>query len=338
VCSRATVMGATLKDVAREARVSMASVSRAINGTGVVTAEIRTRILEAASRLHYVPNSGAQSLMTRRTRMIGVLLHSFQGEYFSELLRGIDASARTRGLHLLVSTAHDAADETGEALRSMVGRVDGMLVMLPHVDGRFLQNTVRGLMPVVLMSTADSEHAHMSVYVDNHGGARSLVKHLIDHGRKSIAHIAGPKENMDAQERLRGYRDALAAAPGLDELIFQGDFTEESGYKVAQELLSRDVRPDAVFAANDMMAIGCMSALLDAGVSVPKEIAVAGFDDIPTARFVNPPLTTVRVKIADLGSRALEQLAFAIDNPNSLGTRMETVPAELVIRASCGAK
>src|SRR5690349_24011278 len=115
-------MVATLKDVAREARVSMASVSRAINGTGAVTAEIRARILEAASRLHYVPNSGAQSLMTRRTRMIGVLLHSFEGEFFSELIRGIDAAARTRGLHLLVSTAHDAADETGAALRSMVGR------------------------------------------------------------------------------------------------------------------------------------------------------------------------------------------------------------------------
>lgn len=331
-------MGATLKDVAREARVSMASVSRAINGTGPVTAEIRARILEAANRLHYVPNSGAQSLMTRRTRMIGVLLHSFEGEYFSELVRGIDAAARVRGLHLLISTAHDAADETSQALRAMVGRVDGMLVMLPHVDGRFLQETVRGSMPVVLMSTADSEHAHMSVYVDNHGGARSLVKHLLDTGRKFIAHIAGPAENMDSQERLRGYRDALADVPGASELIVQGDFTEESGYKVGQALLSRDVRPDAVFAANDMMAIGCMSALLDAGVSVPEEIAVAGFDDIPTSRFVRPPLTTVRVKIADLGARALEQLALAIESPDSLGTRVETVPAELVIRASCGAK
>jgi LacI family transcriptional regulator len=331
-------MGATLKDVAREARVSMASVSRAINGTGAVTDEIRARILEAASRLHYVPNSGAQSLMTRRTRMVGVLLHSFQGEFFSELLRGIDAAARTRGLHLLVSTAHDAAAETSEALRAMVGRVDGMLVMLPHVDGRFLQETVRGSMPVVLMSTADSEHAHMSIYVDNHGGARSLVKHLLDHGRKAIAHIAGPSENMDAQERLRGYRDALAEMSGGREIIFHGDFTEESGYKVGQEILSRATRPDAIFAANDMMAIGCMSALLDAGVAVPDEIAVAGFDDIPTARFVRPPLTTVRVKIADLGSRAMEQLAHAIDNPNSQGSRMETAPAELVIRASCGAK
>jgi len=316
----------------------MASASRAINGTGAVTDEIRARIVEAASRLHYVPNSGAQSLMTRRTRMIGVLLHSFQGEFFSELIRGIDAAARTRGLHLLVSTAHDAADETSEALRAMVGRVDGMLVMLPHVDGRFLQDTLRGSMPVVLMSTADAEHVHMSVHVDNYGGARALVKHLVASGRQTIAHIAGPAENMDAQERLRGYRDALAAElPRSAPLILQGDFTEESGYKVGQEILTRGVRPDAVFAANDMMAIGCMSALLDAGLQLPRDMAVAGFDDIPTARFVRPPLTTVRVKIADLGSRALDQLATAIENPGEQSSRVEKVSAELVIRASCGA-
>jgi len=316
----------------------MASVSRALNGTGAVTAETRTRILAAASRLHYVPNSGAQSLMTRRTRMIGVLLQNFYGEFFTELIRGIDMAARTRQLHLLVSTCHSSADETSEALRAMIGRVDGLLVMLPHIDGRFLQETVRSAMPVMLMSTADAEHAHMSVHVDNHGGAYAMVEHLVAVGRKNIAHIAGPVENMDAQERLRGYRDALARCLlGARECLLQGDFTEESGYKAGQEILARAVRPDAIFAANDMMAIGCMSALLDAGLQLPQEMAVAGFDDIPTARFVRPPLTTVRVKIADLGARALEHLAAAIDNPTELAPRREIVPVELVIRASCGA-
>ncbi|HTE43459.1 MAG TPA: LacI family DNA-binding transcriptional regulator [Steroidobacteraceae bacterium] len=331
-------MGATLKDVAREARVSMASVSRAINGTGAVTPEIRTRILEAASRLHYVPNSGAQSLMTRRTRMIGVLLPRFHGEFFSELIRGIDAAARARGLHLLVSTAHDAVAETGDALRAMIGRVDGALVMLPHVDGRFIRETIHTALPMVLLSTADADHTHTSVYVDNYGGACALMRHLIAIGCKRIVHIAGPAENMDAQERLRGYRDTLAELlPNAPEYLLQGDFNEDSGYKAGQLLLSTSGRPDAVFAANDMMAIGCMSALLDAGLQLPRDMAVVGFDDIPTAKFVRPPLTTVRVKIADLGARALDQLAEVIDNPNEVGPHMQTVPAELVIRASCGA-
>jgi LacI family transcriptional regulator len=330
-------MGVTLKDVAREARVSMASVSRALNGTGVVREEIRVRVLEVAARLNYVPNIGAQSLMTRRTRMIGVLLPRFHGEFFSELIRGIDASARERKLHLLVSTAHDDVKETADALRTMIGRVDGLLAMLPHIDGRFLQDTVRSALPVVLLSTSDAEHAHASVYVDNYGGAYAMVKHLVACGHRSIAHIAGPVENMDAQERLRGYRDALARElPGASEWLLQGDFNEESGYKAAHEILSQRERPNAIFAANDMMAIGCMSALLEAGLRIPQDIAIAGFDDIPTARFVRPALTTVCVKIADLGGRALDRLAQAIDTPTALTLTTETVPAEVVVRASCG--
>jgi LacI family transcriptional regulator len=327
----------TLKDVAREACVSVASVSRALNGTGIVRDGIRARVLEVAARLNYIPNSGAQSLMSRRTRMIGVLLPRFHGEFFSELIRGIDAAARARRLHLLVSTAHDDIDETGEALRAMMGRVDGLLAMLPHVDGQFLQDIVRDALPAVLLSTADSGHTHASVYADNYGGAYAMVKHLVSRGHGSIAHIAGPVENMDAQERLRGYRDALARElPQAREWLSQGDFNEESGYRAAQQILAKRARPDAIFAANDMMAIGCMSALLEAGLQVPQDVAVAGFDDIPTARFVRPALTTVCVKIADLGGRALDRLAQAIDHPESLEPHTETVPAELVVRASCG--
>lgn len=332
-------MGATLKDVAREARVSMASVSRALNGTGVVREEIRARIVEAAARLNYVPNVGAQSLMTRRTRMIGVLLHSFHGEFFSELVRGVDDAARKRGLHVLISSSHNDPTETAAALRTMIGRVDGLLALLPHVDGKFLRDTVGDALPVVLLSTADADHAYASLYVDNYGGARSMMKHLIASGHRRIAHLAGPAENMDAQERLRGYRDALTQAlPGAAEQVLQGDFTEDSGYHAAQRILRSEQRPNAVFAANDMMAIGCMSALMEAGMRVPQDIAVAGFDDIPTARFVRPALTTVQVKIADLGARALERLAAGIQDPAALTPTTDTVAAEVVVRGSCGAR
>jgi LacI family transcriptional regulator len=332
-------MSTTLKDVAREAHVSVASVSRALNGTGVVTDRIRARVLEVAARLQYVPNSGAQSLMTRRTRVIGVLLPDLQGEYFAELIRGIDIAARARGLHLLISTSHNGPEEVGEALRAMTGRVDGLLIMAPHIDKHALQERLQGTLPAVLISTVDTDHTHRCVYVDNAASAYAMVKHLAGCGHRFIAHIAGPAGNVDAQERLRGYRDALAhELPGAREYLVQGNFTEDSGYRAGCEILAQARRPDAIFAANDMMAIGCLYALTEAGVNVPRDVALAGFDDIPTARFVSPPLTTVRVKIADLGSRALERLATWIENPDEPNSFTETVPAELVVRASCGSR
>lgn len=332
-------MSTTLKDVAREAHVSVASVSRALNGTGVVTERIRARVLEVAARLQYVPHSGAQSLMTRRTRVIGVLLPDLQGEYFAELIRGIDIAARARGLHLLISTSHNGPEEVGEALRAMAGRVDGLLIMAPHIDKHALQERLQGTLPAVLISTVDTDHMHRCVYVDNAASAYAMVKHLAGCGHRFIAHIAGPAGNVDAQERLRGYRDALAhELPGAREYLVQGSFTEDSGYRAGCEILSQARLPDAIFAANDMMAIGCLYALTAAGVNVPREVALAGFDDIPTARYVSPPLTTVRVKIADLGSRALERLAAWIENPDAPNSFTETVPAELVIRASCGTR
>jgi LacI family transcriptional regulator len=165
-----------------------------------------------------------------------------------------------------------------------------------------------------------------------------MVAHLAGCGHRTIAHIAGPDVNVDAQERLRGYRAALKRElPAAAEYVLRGDFTEESGYRAGRDLLITALRPDAVFAANDMMAIGCLCALTEAGLRVPQDIALAGFDDIPTARFVVPALTTVRVRISDMGGRALDRLATAIENPSQAQAVSETVPAELIIRASCGA-
>jgi LacI family transcriptional regulator len=330
-------MSATLKDVAREACVSVASVSRVLNGTGVVGEEIRARVAEVAARLNYVPNIGAQSLMTRRTRLIGMLLPRMHGEFFSELIRGADEAARELGMHLLISTSHEDTEETSRALRAMNGRVDGLLAMLPQVNGKFLQETMRSDLPIMLISTADVEHACGSMHVDNYGGAYAMVRHLADCGHRYIAHIRGRRDNIDAEERLRGYRDAMAqVVPGGRELILHGDFTEEFGYQAAQEILALAERPQAIFAANDLMAIGCMSALMEAGVTVPEQIAVVGFDDITTARYVRPALTTVCVKIADLGRRAVTRLADAIVTPSELPPDTETVPAEVVVRKSCG--
>jgi LacI family transcriptional regulator len=331
-------MPATIKDVARAAGVSVATVSRAMNGADNVLPETRQRILEAAKALRFTPSGAARSLITRRTDTIGALLPDLHGEYFSELIRGIDQAARARGLHLLVSSSHGDADEAAAALRAMNGRVDGLLVMSPHADGEFLALNLPGRLPAVLVNTGIDLQGHARFVVDNFGGAQAMTRHLGAGGRKRVAFIAGPQANHEAQERLRGYRAGLR--PGQREIVLEGDFNEESGGAAGRRIAQMKPRPDAVFAGNDMMAIGCMAALAEAGLRVPDDVAVGGFDDIPIARYLAPPLTTIRVPIAALGAAALDALAKEVEavQPGAGHTAVMPVvmPVELVVRRSCG--
>ena len=329
-------MSVTIKDVARAANVSVASVSRAMNGHESVSEAVRERVTAAARALHYIPHSAARSLITRRTQTIGVLLPDLHGEFFSELIRGIDQAARRAGMHMLVSSSHGDSDEAVAAIRTMRGRVDGLLIMSPHIDADVLQEHLPTTLPVVLMNTPIENASYDAIAIDNYWGARAMTRHLIERGYRRVALIAGPDRNFDAQERLRGYRDTLAELlPGVREHVVAGDFSEEAGYRAGQFLLGQSVRPDAIFAANDMMAIGCLFALNEAGVQVPRDIALAGFDDIPIARFVSPPLTTVRVRIADLGQQALERLMAVLQPDDEDAVPPQTLRAELVVRQSC---
>lgn len=317
--------------------MSVASVSRALNGHENVTRATRTRILAAATHLRYTPNDAARSLITKRTQTIGAVLPDLHGEFFSELIRGIDVAARGHGLHLLVSSSHGDAEEAAAALRAMQGRVDGLLVMSPHVDVSFLRANLPDTLPAVMMNAVAGSTRYPTLNIDNYGGAFAMTKHLIDNGRRRVALIAGPEGNLDAGERLRGYRDALASTrPALAARVLAGDFSEESGYRAGLALIGTGDLPDAVFAANDMMAIGCLFAFLERGLQVPGDLALCGFDDIPIARFVTPPLTTVRVRIADLGRCALDTLLGALDAPGTAQAPSQTLPCEVVVRASCG--
>ncbi|MCU6499397.1 LacI family transcriptional regulator [Rugamonas sp. A1-17] len=332
-------MAITIKDVAQEAGVSVASVSRALNGHASITDDTRKHILAVVKRMRYMPHVGARSLTTSFTNTIGVLLPDLYGEFFSEMIRGIDGAARRRGLHLMVSSLHGDADEAALAIRAMRGRVDGLLVMSPHVDAAFLSDNLPEDLPIVLMNTAAGGTQYPSISVDNYSGAHAMVAHLVAGGYRRIAFLAGPAGNFEAQERLRGYRAALAElAPGAAERVYEGDFSEQSGQAVGQALLEMDTdqRPDALFAANDMMAIGALLTLKQGGLQLPRDMALAGFDDIPIARYVSPALTTVRVPIADLGVRALESLVAKIGQPGSVPASAQTLGAELVARASTG--
>ena len=302
----------TIKDVARVAKVSVATVSRALNGHENVTDAVRRAVIQAAADLRYTPHAAARSLSSRKTHTIGVVLPDLYGEFFSELVRGIDQVARERGQYLLVSSYHGHPEEQGAALRAMRGRVDGLLVMSPYVDDSgHLTGNLDPSLPVVMINTHLPDAGYLSLRVDNHGAAMRMVEHLAGEGRRRIAFIGGPAENFDARERLRGYREALAQhCPGVAPMEFAGDFGESAGHAAGVTIaaMAAAERPDAVFAANDMMALGCLFAFNQAGIRVPADIALAGFDDIPLARYVHPPLTTMRVDISELGARALRAL------------------------------
>lgn len=317
----------------------MATVSRVLNGKGPVSAPTRQRVLAAIERIGYLPNGAARSLITRQTRTIGVLLPDVHGEFFSELIRGIDLAARRAGFHLLVSGSHSELAETEAVLRALHGRVDGLILMTPGLDGERLRRSLPRRLPVVLLNHAGPDWGYDVLRVDNSGGARAVVAHLIGLGHRRLAMLTGPADNADAVERLRGFREGLAKCqtPGVEATELAGDFSEEAGYRAGLTLAEMRPRPTAVFAANDAMAIGCLSALRERGLEVPHSVAIAGFDDIPIARFVTPPLTSVRVAIAELGDRAMARLLRALAGQSSELPLQELIPTRLVVRSSCGA-
>jgi LacI family transcriptional regulator len=330
---------ATIRDVARASRVSVATVSRVFNESPRVSESTRLRVVTAATRLGYWPNGTARSLITNRTNALGVLLPDLHGEFFSEVIRGIDWAARRRRLHLLVSSYGPASDDLLSALRTVRGRVDGLIVMAPDVGVSVALQLRTGGGPTVLLNPEIDVPGRDSISIANFDGAHAMVGHLLGLGHRRIATITGPERNIDARQRLDGYRVALAdeGIEPSDALEIPGDFTEGCGYDAAMELLRRKPRPTAIFAANDHMAVGVLGALQDARVRVPEDMAVAGFDDIPMARFLTPPLTTVHVDMMRLGQRAVEML---LDPAAREGAepRREILTTTLVVRGSCGTK
>ena len=328
----------TIRDVARASAVSVATVSRVLNGSGPVRDETRRRIREVVERFHYSPHGAARSLITRKTSTLGVVLPDLYGEFFSELIRGIDSCARESGYHVLVSGSHSDRSEIEAVLRATRGRVDGLIVMSPDLDARTLKTNPHDGLPIVLLN--GNGRGFDSIHVDNYGGARSMVRHLIDLGHRRIAHLAGPSGNRDAAERLRGYRDAMRTVSRriAKDLVVEGDFREAAGYRAGGRLLAWKDPPTAVFAGNDSMAIGLLAAFQEAGVRVPRDVAVAGFDDIPIARFTTPALSTVRVPIAELGSKATRRLLERLSASNGHSVRHEILATTLVVRDSSGGK
>ena len=319
--------------------MSVATVSRVLNQTNQVAAATEAQVRRTAAALRYTPHAGARSLITRRTHTIGVLLPDLYGEFFSELIRGIDQTAQHHGYHCLVSSARRGGPALEAALRSMRGRVDGLVLMSPEFTSAVSARTLPDKFPVVMLNCPPSDTDHASLTVANYQGARDMVMHLARLGHRRIAILNGAPGNFDAAERLRGYRAALrsTALKRQPELEIAGDFSEASGAAGARQLLRLAAPPTAIFAANDCMAIGAIAAIRDAGLRVPEDVAVGGFDDIPMARYVAPPLTSVHVDISALGERAATRLLSMLEHERDGPPAREIIATMLVVRQSCGA-
>lgn len=322
---------ATIRDVARRAQVSVASVSRVLNRLENVSDKIRERVTTAVAELGYVPHAGARSLSLARTGAIGVVLPNLYGEFFSEIVRGMDRLATERGYLLLLSNMHAQGGKAEAVLKAMRGRVDGLIVMAPHLEDEQFARALSGGIPTVLVNTRTRVAGKPGIHLDNAAGACAVAEHLIAMGRRRIVHIAGPVGNIDAEERSAAFTATVAAHSDVHFEVVQGNFFEESGRDAISALMDGAHRFDAIFAANDMMAIGALELLHERGTRVPEEVAVAGFDDVPLASHLG--LTTVRVRIAELGERAIERLIAMLEGEEEDGAE-ELHKPELIVRSS----
>ncbi len=331
---------ATIRDVARESGVSIATVSRVFNNSSLVSENTAKRVMEVAARFDYWPNSAAQSLSTNRTNTIGVLLPDLFGEFYSEVIRGIDSLARRESYQIMLSSSHADNEEILMAARSMLGRIDGLLMMSPEDASAETVTRIRKRVPLVLLNPSADSTENCSVSIDNFSGAREAVNHLLKLGHRRIAMIAGPAGNVDANERLRGFKQALSDAGQDPEeaVVIQGDFREPSGFSAGIELVKNVPRPSAVFVANDSMAVGLLASFEGLGIDVPGDMAVVGFDDVDIAGYLRPPLTTVHIDPFALGQRAAQMMVNDIQFPETGTNHHILLPAVLKIRRSCGAK
>ncbi len=308
-----------------------------MNGSERVNEETRRRVMDAAGALDYWPNGAARTLTTRRTFALGVLLPDLYGEFFSEVIRGIDRTARLHNLQTLISSSHADMDGVLTAAKAMQGRVDGLIVMAPDRGSVQAIEQIKKRFPIVLLNPRVTVKGCVDIAIANFDGAHAVASHVLRQGHRRIAVLRGPAGNVDAEERLRGFRSAFleTGLSARDTFEVEGDFSESSGYHAAGAILRRTPAVTAVLAANDSMAIGLLSALEMAGLTVPEDVSVTGFDDIAIARYLKPPLTTVHVDACDLGERAVRSLMNLIVSGVSTTAPHQVVTSKLVIRQSC---
>jgi DNA-binding LacI/PurR family transcriptional regulator len=329
----------TLEQVAALAGVSRATVSRVVNGSPRVSPERRALVQQAIGKLGYVPNRAARSLVTRRSDSVALVVSEpetrvFAEPFFAGIARGVAATLAVTDLQLILLMAQDPAQRERVVRYIVNHHADGVLLASTHGDDPLPRRLSDAGVPTVLVGRPVGRVAASYVDADNRGGAREAVAYLAASGRRCIATITGPQDMSPGIDRLDGWQDALRAAglPAEDRLVETGDFSEDSGRQAMAALLGRVPDLDAVFAASDLMALGAMRTLKEAGRQVPDQVAVVGFDDSVLARHAEPQLTTVRQPIEEMG-RQMTRLLLAKLAGEAAGMSV-ILETELVLRAS----
>ena len=329
---------ATLMDVCEHTGLSTATVSRVLNNSPRVRESTRRKVLAAMNDLGYMANHSARSLARRHTDTLGVIFPDIDSGFFSQVLRGINQIAAAEGFTLMVAFSLGSDSEVPVVRQYLSGgRVDGLILMNLGMPEDFIRSAAWDQLPIVLIDRPVPGADVPTVTIDNITGAESAMSHIIERGYKQIAIIRGPENTYDAEERFLGCTQCAARA-GLGlapELIWSGDFTEQSGYDATKAWMSRGrPLPEVIFALNDQMAMGAMEALQEAGLSVPKDVALVGFDDIKPSRLFG--LTTVHSPTREMGELACRA---AISMIRGEGERdRQVLPTHLVVRDSCPQK
>jgi len=324
-----------LKDVAKEAGVSTATVSHVINNTKFVTEETRSKVLRAIEKCNYYPNVHARALASGRSNIIGLLISDITNPFFPELVKSIESSVYERGYNLILVNTNYDAERASEYVRRMIElKVAGVALMTAELDPPLLDELVRKQVRVVFNDLGMAGEHMSNIVLDYAVGIEEAVNHLVSLGHRKIAHIAGSSSIRSGVIRREAFLASMARhVPNETPAIYEGDFKFESGRRAATEILDSGSLPTAVVVANDLMALGAMEEFQAAGLHVPADISIVGFDDIAFAALSSPPLTTVCSPRAEIGRRAIEALAMTIEHPNQPGVEIR-IPTYLITRKS----
>ncbi len=328
-----------IRDVARHARVSIATVSRTINRVPTVDQQLADRVWRAIEELNYFPNTQARALVSGRTRLLGLLVSEITNPFFPELIEGFEEIAVAHGYEILIGSTNYDVSRMATCIRRMLERqVEGVAIMTFGIEQPLLEELSSRDIPMVFVDAGPPGPLVRALTVDYHKGISEGVDHLAGLGHRSIAFISGPLRQGSAQARRSAFIQSLeeiGLTPRPDWLI-EGNHTLEGGMRTTEHLLSLPERPTAIMCSNDMTAIGALRILARAGIKVPRDMSVIGFDDIHLAEFVYPPLSTVRMSRKDLARAAFESLRSAAEKLETLQPRQWIVPTRLIVRDSSG--
>ena len=327
---------ATMKQVAERAAVSTTTVSHVINNTRVVSDDVRARVLDVIRELRYVPSAVARSLKNDRTHTIGMMVPNNSNPYFAEVIRGIEDAAFKLGYNIILCNSYDDPGKQVAYIRVLMEkRIDGLILVSSGTDAELVRFLADDRIPVVLVDREIGGVAADFIESDHELGGSLGTRYLLELGHRAIACVSGPRELLTSRERVAGYQRALQEAGVAlhGEWLLYSDFTSAGGHAAFAQLLALPQRPSAVFAGNDLMAIGGICAASEAGVHIPGQLSVVGYDDIALAAYSNPPLTTMGQPKQEMGALTARILIGRMRDPG-LPRRRELLQPALVVRRS----